>query len=117
MGNPIVHWEICAKNSKKAVEFYSRLFDWKIEFDKNLDYWMCNVGPSGIGGGIFQAQGEMPSYVTIYIKVDDLQAALDKAVELGAFKIADPTPIPGVGSYAMFADPEGNAIGLLKMNE
>lgn len=115
MGNPIVHWEICAKDTRKMTEFYGKLFDWKIEHDEKLDYWMCSVGEGGIGGGIFKAQGEMPSYLTMYILVDDLQAALDKAVSLGAHKLADPTPIPGVGSYAMFVDPEGNAIGLLKM--
>ena len=114
MGNPIVHWEICAKNPKKAIEFYGKLFDWDIEYIEQMEYWMCNVGPGGIGGGIFKAEGEMPSYVTFYILVDDLQAALDKAISLGAHKIADPTPIPGQGSYAMFADPEGNAIGLFK---
>ena len=74
MGNPAVHWEICAKNPQKAVEFYGKLFDWDIEYMDNLNYWMCNVSKGGIGGGIFKAEGEMPSYVTIYIKVDDVQA-------------------------------------------
>ena len=114
MGNPIVHWEICAKNPEKSVEFYKKMFDWDIQYTKEIEYWMCNVGEGGIGGGIFKAQGEMPNYVTIYVHVDDLQKALDKAKKLGAFIIAEPTPIPGVGSYAMFADLEGNAIGLFK---
>jgi uncharacterized protein len=45
--------------------------------------------------------------------VDDVQAALDKAVELGGKKLVGPVKIPN-GTFAWFADPEGNMIGLLK---
>lgn len=56
----------------------------------------------------------MPSYVTIYVAVDDLEATLAKAKDLGGTSIVPPTPIPGVGAFAMFQDREGNAIGLLR---
>jgi predicted enzyme related to lactoylglutathione lyase len=56
----------------------------------------------------------VPAYVSIYVSVDDLAASLAKAESLGATAIMQPTPIPGVGSFAMFSDPEGHVIGLLK---
>jgi hypothetical protein len=31
MGNPVVHFEIGCRDSKKTPEFYSGLFDWKFE--------------------------------------------------------------------------------------
>jgi predicted enzyme related to lactoylglutathione lyase len=52
--------------------------------------------------------------VTIYVQVPDLQAALDQAVALGGKVLMPPTEIPGVVTLAMFADPEGNVIGLTK---
>jgi predicted enzyme related to lactoylglutathione lyase len=114
MANPVVHWEIAAKNGQQLQDFYSKLFDWKITVDPQLNYGMVNAGDGGINGGIFQTQGEMPAYVTIYVNVDDLQAYLDKAGNLGARTLVPPTDIPSVGSFALFSDPEGNTIGLFK---
>jgi predicted enzyme related to lactoylglutathione lyase len=41
--------------------------------------------------------------------VDDLQAYLDKAVSLGGSVMVPPTPIPNIGAFAMFHDPEGTS--------
>ena len=115
MGNPVVHWEIGAKDAKKLQDFYSNLFDWKLEVDETLNYGMLNAGTEeGIAGGIFPTQGGMPTYFVVYAQVDDVQASLDKAESLGGKAITSPTPIPNVGSFATFADPEGNTFGLFK---
>jgi predicted enzyme related to lactoylglutathione lyase len=45
--------------------------------------------------------------------VEDLQAALDRAKELGGKTVVPPVEIP-TGSFAWFADPEGNIVGLFK---
>jgi hypothetical protein len=115
MAHPVVHWEIAAKNSDKLQEFYSKLFAWKIDSNNPMNYGAVETGgEGGICGGIFKAEGEIPPYVTFYVQVDDLQAHLDKAVSLGGKQIVPPTPIPNVGHFAMFTDPEGNVIGLFK---
>jgi len=114
MPNPIVHWEIAAKDAAKAREFYSKLFDWDIKkWEGPMEYYGVEASGEGIGGGICKAEG-YPNYVTIYVKVDDLQAFLDKANKLGGKTIVPPTPIPQVGSFAMFADLDGNVVGLFK---
>jgi len=112
MPNPIVHWEIAVKDYLKAKEFYTKLFDWKIDDNNPINYGMVN--PGGLGGGICRAEGNIPNYVTLYVQVDDLQQSLDKAVSLGATAVVPPTPIPGIGSFAMFTDPSGNCIGIFK---
>ncbi|MDO8612544.1 MAG: VOC family protein [Dehalococcoidia bacterium] len=115
MAHPVVHFEIAGKDGKKLQEFYGKLFDWKIEVDPAMDYGMVDTGgEGGINGGIFQAQGETPPYLTFYVQVDDLQAYLDKAQSLGGKTIVPPTPIPNVGAFAMVHDPEGNLVGLFK---
>jgi predicted enzyme related to lactoylglutathione lyase len=115
MGQPVVHWEIGAKDGKKLQDFYAKLFDWKIDADNSMNYGtVMTGGQGGINGGIFQVDEKTPPYLTFYVSVDDLQSYLDKAVELGGKLIVQPTPIPGVGSFAMFLDPEGICIGLLK---
>ena len=47
------------------------------------------------------------------VDVEDVQAALDKAAELGGKKLVGPINIPA-GTFAWFEDPDGNTIGLLK---
>ncbi len=113
MPHPIVHWEIAAKDAKKMREFYAALFDWPID-TTNPEYAMVQPQGDGIGGGIMQSPPEAPPYVTIYVSVEDLAATLAKAESLGANTIVSPTPIPGMGAFAMFADPEGHMIGIFK---
>ena len=67
----------------------------------------------GINGGIGPVN-EGPNRVTFYVQVDDLQAYLNQAARLGGKMVMPPTEIPNVVTLAMFADPEGNVIGLIK---
>lgn len=114
MGRPVVHWEIGAKDSVKMREFYAELFDWKIETAAG-DYGMVDTqSQDGIGGGIFPLEHDQPPYVTFYVEVEDLQEYLDKAESMGGRIIVPPTPIPEMGAFAMFSDPEGHVIGLFK---
>ncbi len=116
MANPVVHFEIAVKDDVKGREFYSKLFGWEIKVDDKFNYGEITTGgEGGIGGGIFKTEPDkFPPYVTVYVDVDDLQKYLDRAGELGGRTILPPMPIPGVGSFAMFADPDGNVIGLYK---
>ena len=116
MGNPVVHFEIGGKDAQKMREFYGELFDWDFEVHDIMGgYTTVAVGEGGIGGGIMgQAPGMPPNYTVFYVGVDDVQAALDKAESLGANTLLAPMPIPGVGTIGMFADADGNAIGLFK---
>jgi predicted enzyme related to lactoylglutathione lyase len=52
--------------------------------------------------------------VTVYVEVDDLGAALQKAESLGATTMMPPTDVPGGPTIAMFRDPAGNVFGMLK---
>jgi hypothetical protein len=113
MANPVVHWEIGGRDAAKLGAFYSKLFGWTINTE-NPEYGVVGPGgDGGIGGGIMRVHGEIPPYVTIYVHVENLEASLAKAGELGGVTIKPPAPIPDVGSFALFQDPEGNVIGLL----
>jgi len=113
MGEPVVHWEIGAKDIEKIQEFYGNLFDWEIQ-NNFPGYAQVNTGQEGICGGIMQIKEDIPPYVTFYVEVNDLQAYLDKAEGLGGKTVVPPTPIPTIGSFAVFLDPEGHAIGLFR---
>ncbi len=116
MGCPVVHFEISGKDAKKTQEFYSKLFDWKLEAMPGMDYGMVSAehnGGKGIGGGI-SGSDQAPPYVSFYVEVDDLQKYLDKAEKMGANTVMPPTTIPGMVSFAMFTDPDGNCVGIVR---
>jgi predicted enzyme related to lactoylglutathione lyase len=47
------------------------------------------------------------------VEVDDISACLEKAESLGGKTIVPPVPIP-TGTFAWFADPDSNTVGLLQ---
>jgi hypothetical protein len=52
--------------------------------------------------------------VKFYVRVDDLVATLDRAAELGGTRVGEPAELPDdYGSYAILADPDCHAVGLL----
>jgi predicted enzyme related to lactoylglutathione lyase len=53
--------------------------------------------------------------VKIYLRVDDLEAYLAKAEQLGGKRVGEPTELPeGWGTVAVLSDPDGNQVGLWK---
>ena len=115
MGAPVVHWEINTRDAQKTSEFYSKLFDWKIDYNDQMQYGMANTGVKmGINGGIGKAQEGANSFVTFYVQVENPQAYLDKAVGLGARVVVPVTEVPNMVTFALFADPEGNTVGIVK---
>jgi predicted enzyme related to lactoylglutathione lyase len=114
MGSPVVHFEIAAQNPPELQKFYGQLFDWNIDANNPMDYGMISTGgEGGINGGIGGTMGG-PAVVRFYVQVPDLQAALDKAESLGGKTLMGPTEIPNIVTIAMFSDPEGNQVGLIK---
>ena len=63
--------------------------------------------------GHFTALGHEPHHYTIfYVEVEDIGEHLAKAQDLGGKVVVPKVDIPNYGSFAWFADPEGNIIGL-----
>lgn len=116
MGNPVVHFEVTGKDGKKLQEFYSNAFGWSINADNPMNYGIVEAPDGqGIGGGV--SGGEGPNQVTFYIAVDDPQAYLDKVESLGGKTVMPVTEIPDMVTFAQFADPEGNVVGLVKNDQ
>lgn len=112
-GAPVVHFEIGAVDGERSRRFYSQLFGWSIEVDDRTGYGMVRTGSdAGIAGGIVAAPPGAPAWATFYVAARDLDAALARAGELGGRTVMAPTEIGSGMAFAMFADPDGNVIGL-----
>jgi predicted enzyme related to lactoylglutathione lyase len=110
----IVHVEFPAVSLTAAANFYTELFGWKHQ--ESGGYWMFDAS-NGVGGGynpvgpggLYEVK---PNEVLVYVSTDDIEASLAQVEALGGKKLIGKSPIPGVGWYAVFADPTGNKVGL-----
>jgi predicted enzyme related to lactoylglutathione lyase len=116
MGAPVAWFEITSRDPARLVTFYRDLFDWTIEDSPQSGYSLVDTGAAAqaIGGGIGATQGpDDPGGVTVYMRVENLRAVLDKAEALGGKALVPPTELPdGYGRFAMLADPDGHTLGL-----
>lgn len=109
--NPIVHFEIGCRDGGTTREFFSRLFDWEIS-GPEAGFMIDAGGPGAVPGHIAELAEEWGSYQLFYVQVEDLQASLAKAEELGGKTLVPPVELPGRGTFAWLASPEGNVVGL-----
>lgn len=113
MGKPVVHFEIGTRHAGESTAFYAALFGWTIESHGPAN--MIHTGSAeGIQGNIAVPDQEPKNYVTIYVAVENIDATLAQVTSLGGKVLVPATPVPGMGAFAWFADPDGNAIGLWK---
>jgi predicted enzyme related to lactoylglutathione lyase len=121
MTGRMVHFEIPFSDGDRARAFYADAFGWNLVSMPEMGYTMVSTGPAGedgmpsepgyIGGGMFQAEGELTRPVLV-IDCDDIDAALAQVEELGGSVVRPVEPVGDMGRAAYFRDPEGNILGL-----
>jgi predicted enzyme related to lactoylglutathione lyase len=117
MANPVTWFEIIGPDSATLQKFYADVFSWKLTppMPEMGNYSMLDHEGHGIQGGIGGMAGDPPR-TTIYIEVDDPEAYLNKATAAGAKTIMPVTNVTEGVTIALFTDPAGNIMGLLKGN-
>jgi predicted enzyme related to lactoylglutathione lyase len=121
MGQPVVHFEVIGTDGEKLQKYYAELFGWEIDADNPMKYGMVardsnlsSDGQPGIGGGVAGGPPGYEGHVTFYVAVPDVEAALQKAEELGGKRIMGPEKIMDMVELGQFSDPEGHVIGVVK---
>ena len=119
MANPVMHFELIARDRAKLRGFYGKLFGWREQDYPDAEYTILQSGAGmGIDFAIGSSMAGLASGPTIYVAVDDVGTMLGAArKEAGVEVVQEPYEIPGMGQFAVFTDPEGNRIGLWKMPE
>jgi predicted enzyme related to lactoylglutathione lyase len=113
MPHPVIWSEVMGRDAESLSRFYSDLFGWKVDPAPN-DYFMFTTAGDAPSGGVGADPSGGDGHVTFYVETDDLQASLDKAESLGGSTVMPPTePMQGT-TVALFADPEGHVVGLVK---
>ena len=97
-GRPVVRWQILSKNPDAHASFYCELFDWQVDASNALGYRELRTGAEqGIDGGVWPAPPEAHAFVQLFVEVDDVPKAVERARGLGAQVIVAPQVTFGCG--------------------
>ncbi len=111
--------ELGTTDTERAGQFYSNLFGWTREpfSGSPVEYTMFKDGERGTGGmyKITPEMGPIPPHWLVYFAVDDCDAKVQKAKDLGANVMMPPDDIPTVGRFAILTDPQGAAFAIIKL--
>ena len=115
MGDPVVYFEVMGGDAARLRGFYGDMFGWTVAPVEETGGAYNRVGAedAGIQGAIGAFPGA-PSYVTFYVRTDDLRAAVARANELGGRTVMEPRVVSGSTEAALIEDPDGHMIGLIK---
>src|SRR5258706_2104582 len=115
MANPVMWFEIIGTDSAALHKFYRDALGWKLAppVKEMGNYSMVEAHEPGIGGGI---GGGEAARVSVYFETAEPQRLLDPALAAGASLIMPVTTITPTTTIAMFTDPAGNTVGIMKAN-
>ena len=116
MANPVMWFEIIGPDAETLHKFYRDALGWKLTppVKEMGNYAMVEGHEPGIGGGIGGSVPGQGSRVSVYFETPDPQRVLDKALASGARLLMPVTTITPTTTIAMFTDPAGNTVGLMK---
>ncbi len=115
-----VHFEIPAENPQRVVDFYTKIFGWKIsKWDGPVEYWLVDTGDApepGINGGIMRRRDPNQPCVNT-IGVENVDRSVEAIVASGGSVAMPKDAVPGIGWLAYCKDPEGNLFGLMQPDD
>jgi predicted enzyme related to lactoylglutathione lyase len=116
----VVHFEIDAEKPERLVNFYEKVFGWKLmKWEGPMDYWLITTGKEGepgIDGGLGKRTEPGPHTVNT-IDVPSVDEFVKKVEANGGTIVVSKHAVPGVGWLAYFKDPEGNMFGMMQSDE
>ena len=120
MANTFVWYDVMTTDVKAAEKFYSAVMDWKMQ-DSGMPgpgYTLILNGDIQVGGIMpvpEEDKGMSPMWMG-YIGVDNVDEFAKKVKAAGGAIHREPTDIPGIGRFAVAADPHGAGFILFSGN-
>jgi uncharacterized protein len=120
--NPVVYFEIPVNDMDRAINFYSKVFNFDFE-KESIDNNEMALFPfldksSGISGALAKGEIYKPTKngVVIYFSTEDIDSTLNLVISNGG-QILYPKTDNGIGFVAEFEDTEGNRIALYQSSK
>jgi uncharacterized protein len=104
-----LNWnDLISPDLEASAAFYRALFGWDVEEVPGSEgqYWGINNSGRLNGGMMPMPPGGHPAW-NLYFAVEDVDAAVARAGELGAATVMGPMDIPNGSRFAILRDPQG----------
>jgi len=116
-----IWYELMTTDADAAAAFYGDVLGWScrpFEPDDAGGYRLFSTGETEVAGLMVlppegDCPGGAPGWIG-YIGVDDVDAAAADLAADGASELVPPTDIPGVGRFAVIADPQGAVFTIMR---
>ena len=108
--------ELGTQDVEAAERFYGDVFGWT-SVDMGAEYGgyrIFQLGETRAAGMMKLPDPAAPSGWAPYVAVEDADATVAKAKELGGSALLEPMDVPNVGRIAYLRDPQGAVFGILK---
>ena len=115
MGQPVMQWQILARDPAKVTTFYSALFGWRVDTSNAMGYRAVDTGTDrGINGGVWPIGQDGRPSVQLFVEVADVAATVAKVEQLGGQIVIPRQVLPDGDEMAVVLDTEGLSVGLMK---
>jgi hypothetical protein len=115
-----VWYELMTTDDSAAQDFYGKVVGWKSQDagQPGMKYTLLAAGDAPVAGLMALPKeacdaGARPGWIG-YVGVDDVDVCAQRITKAGGKTHVPPTDIPGIGRFAMVADPQGSAFSLFK---
>jgi predicted enzyme related to lactoylglutathione lyase len=115
-----VWYELMTSDDQAAQDFYAEVVGWGTQDagQPSMKYTLLVAGDAPVAGLMALPKeacdaGAKPGWIG-YVGVDDVDACVQRIEKAGGKTHMPPTDIPGIGRFAMVADPQGATFSLFK---
>jgi predicted enzyme related to lactoylglutathione lyase len=117
MDNPVVYWEIASHDAVKTADFLQKVFGWAPEYDAKTTIYEFPAGDacqSFSGGGVFTLRRAKLPFLTMYLKVENIESKARLVEKHGGFIVEEPFEISPGTMICLFNEPSGVTLAMLQ---
>jgi len=115
--NPVLFWELASHDSEASVEFLKNAFEWELTYDEETDIYYMPAGESSdkfYGGLAFTLRKAKLPFLTVYIRVDDIDEKAVLIEELGGHIVIPPEEVVPGSKICLFNEPSGVTFAMIE---
>ena len=118
-----IYFEIQADDTKRAIDFYAQVFEWKFSQIKGLPIPYRTIATGGSRGGLLKRPAKTPppqsgtNAFVCSIEVEDFDATATIITQLGGIVALAKFAVPKTCWQGYFVDTEGNTFGIFEVDE
>lgn len=116
--NPVVFWELGTHDGPRSLEFFKTVFGWSsspVPGAKTFFHTVETGGEGGgVDGGVFTLSQARPSFVTVYVLVEGIEAKAALVEKAGGLIVEPPHEISPGTWLCLFNEPSGVTFAMLE---